>query len=549
MSKALRTAAIPILALTLGGCTWMGAHPGPAYPENSATQALAVPPDMMAPKTASTYAVPSAKGLGPAQTTPSQLSPPSAAPAQAQLQSVAPQPGVLPSAAGMQLVNQGGFHWLSIQASPGAVWPHVLAYFKAQGFKAVEADAKTGVIRTDWKGTQAGLPKGLTSRLFKGLYDSGKRERFVVRLVSHQDGASSLLYLSYQGAIEENIGSGAMHWQWAKPDPGKEATALQSLMNYLAAHLPASQLSPAPIARSGTQSGPAQVSVPTTDTATGRTEPSDYRIMNVNQQPVMRSALPFATAWPQIGIALGRADFIVHKADAAKGLYHVTYHGQNQGSALGNMLGSDAVMSMGTKFVIAVQHHAGGVQVEVDNPMMLPVESGGAQGILEMIRAGMVGPHRREVAAAALTAKQQMEVVQTTGDLQKAEAQAGGQRAKYSLVEESGEPILKTDGAFAVVWPQVGLALLHSDFVIEAQDRAKGTYQVLYNGKSQSGGGSFASNLFDGGPVLIKGVRFQIYVQQVNKHDIWVHAQNPMGLPMPAHGARAVLQSIEPKLG
>ncbi|WP_065089298.1 outer membrane protein assembly factor BamC [Acidihalobacter prosperus] len=560
MSKVLHTASIPLLALSLGGCSWLGAHPGPSYPENQATRDLAVPPDLSAPKTSSTYSVPSGQGLGPEQSTaaPTAAAPATSPTASAPSVAAVPQAGVLPATPGIRLVSQGGHQWLSVQAAPGVVWPHVVAYFKAQGFKLEEADAKTGVIRTDWKGDRAGLPKGLTARLFNSLYDSGKRERFVARLVSHQDGAGTLVYLSYQGAIEENIGSGAMHWQWAKPDPGKEATALQALKNYLAAHIPAGQLSaarPDEVAPESTVAPimPAVTAAPMAKTAgattVSHTQPFDYRIMNVNQQPVMRSALPYATAWPQIGTALGRADFKITQADEAKGLYHVTYQGQDHGSALGNLLGADAVMSMGNKFIIAVRHHDKGVQVEVDNPMMLPVETDGAQGILELIRGGMVGPHRRAAAAEAVSAKQRAETAEAQQALQQAEASAGGKRATYRLASESGEPVLETHAPYGLVWPQVGLALLHSDFVIESKDSAKGTYEVVYNGKSQGGGGNFVSNLFDGGPVLIKGVRFRIYVQQVDKHDIWVHAQNPMGLPMPAHGARGVLKAIEPKLG
>ncbi|WP_197513039.1 outer membrane protein assembly factor BamC [Acidihalobacter aeolianus] len=563
MSKPLRTTVtMATLALGLGGCSWFGGHPGPAYSENAATQALAVPPNLMAPKTSSTYAVPSAQGLGPAPGAAAATTQPAPSVAKPGVASVPPpQAGVVPTAVGIHLVNQGDNHWLTVQAVPDAVWPYLVAYCKSVGFKLTETDAKTGVIRTDWRDGKYGVPKGLTGRLFSGLYDSGTRERLVIRLVSDHDGAASLVYLSYQGAIEEKIGSGAMHWQWAKPTPGKEATELQALMNYLASHIPHAQLSAmpapgatAPAASAGPTSvahtGAAPVSAGSTSpsVASGmHTDPADYKILDVNEQPVMRSALPFTTAWAQIGTALQRVNFVVDKADEGKGLYHVTFEGHDDNGYFGNLFGPGAVLSKGAKFIIAVKHHKGGVQVEADNPMMLPVETGGAQGILEMIRGGMIGPHRQAAAAKITAAQQQSEMQQSVTALHQAQQQTGVAKATYRIVDESQEPVLVTSAPFSVAWPEVAVALLHSNYLIDAHDRAKGTYQVTYVGKSQKGSGGFMSNMFDGGPVLFHGVHFRIYVQQVDKQ-VWVHAQNPMGLPMPAHGARSVLESFQPAL-
>lgn len=560
MSKPLRTTVtLASLALGLGGCSWIGGHPGPAYSEDAATRTLAMPPDLTAPQTSSTYAVPSGQGLGPAPGAPTpttQAEPAAASPSNAA--ALMPQAGVTPTAVGIRLINQGDSHWLAIQAAPATVWPYLTAYFKSVGFKLVETDAKTGVIRTDWRDGKYGVPKGLTGRLFSNLYDSGTRERLVARLVSDRDGAASLVYLSYQGAVEEKIGSGAMHWQWAKPAPGKEATELQALMNYLASHIPHAQLSAAPVPTASAPAAPSAAQAPAAVAAAPaangmaaaagmHTDPADYKVLDVNEQPVMRSALPFATAWTQIGVALQRVNFVVDKADEAKGLYHVTFEGHDDNGYFGNLFGAGGVLSRGAKFIIAVKHHKGGVQIEADNPMMLPVETGGARGILEMIRGGMVGPHRQAVAAKATAAQQQSEMQQSVTALHQARQQTGAAKTSYRIVDESQEPVLVTSAPFAVVWPEVAVALLHSNYLIDSHDRAKGAYQVTYVGKSQSGSGGFMSNMFDGGPVLFHGVRFRIYVQQVGKQ-VWVHAQNPMGLPMPAHGARSVLESFQPAL-
>lgn len=593
--KTLSVAGVPVLALSLGGCSWLGIGSGPNYQNSQSPKALAMPPNLTAPKTTSTYAIPSGKGLGPAEHhqtsqppsasgTSSQPTPNTSSSGQNQpligtngkrknTTAVQPQSGVVPVAKDIHLVSKGTTSWLNIHAAPGSVWPHVVHYFKAKGFKLAKADAKTGVIRTKWQGSQAGIPKGLTSHLFKSLYDSGKRERYVVRVVSHNNGKATLLYMTYEGAVEKNIGSGAMHWQWAKPDPGKTASELQALMNYLAAHLPAKSHPVAEVSSASTgqgsqstikpgsvKTGSASQSSPSKTSAgagNAHTNPANYKIVVANQESVMRSSLPFATAWPQIGVALHRASFTINKADKSKGLYYVKYNGPSKNNIVRDLLSANQLISMGSSFVIRVRQHKSGVQIEVDNPMMLPVQSDGAGDVLKMIRAGMVGPHQRAATNSKLEKQRQQEARQAASELKQAETQAskGKKYSKitYHLTDESHQPVIKAQGGpYSIVWSQVGLALLHSHYVIQSSNQAKSIYQVVYTGKNQGAvSGNFLSNFTSGGggPVLIHGVRFRIYVQRVGKQDVWIKVQTPMGLPVAAHGARQVLKSIQPNLG
>lgn len=593
--KALSVASLPVAALSLGGCSWLGIGSGPGYQNSQSPKELSMPPNLTAPKTTSTYSVPSGKGLGPSSqqkqeagsssASETSAQPASTPPPSGQHQSASsttanqdnsaasnPQPGVVPVAKGIHLVSKGTTSWLNIHATPGVVWPHVIQYFKTLDFKLAKADAKTGVIRTDWQSSKAGIPKGLTSHLFKTLYDSGKRERYVVRLVSHDNGKATLLYMNYEGAVEKNIGSGAMHWQWANPDPGKQASELQALMNYLVAHLPAKSFSAGEVSsanagqvsQSATEPGSTKTGIVSKSGASGsegsaggvHTNPADYKVVVANQQPVMRSSLPFSTAWPQIGAALHRASFTINKAEKSKGLYFVKYQGPSKNNTVRDLLSAQQLTSMGSSYVIRVRHHHSGVQVEVDNPMMLPVQSGGADNILKMIHAGMTGPHRQAETNAKLEKQRQQETSQASRELKQAEAQAragnaASSKITYQLADESHQPVIKAQGGpYGVVWSQVGLALLHNHYVIQSRNKAKHIYQVVYTGKNQgAASGNFLSNYVSGGPVLIHGVRFRIYVQQVGKQDFWIQVQTPMGLPLAAHGARQVLKSIKPNLG
>jgi len=93
------------------------------------------------------------------------------------------------------------------------------------------------------------------------------------------------------------------------------------------------------------------------------------------------------------------------------------------------------------------------------------------------------------------------------------------------------------------------LALLHNHYVVQSRNKAKRFYQVVYTGKNQgAASGNFVSNYMNGGPVLIHGARFRIYVKRAGKQDFWIQVQTPMGLPLAAHGARQVLKSIQPTL-
>ncbi|MEJ2630366.1 MAG: outer membrane protein assembly factor BamC [Acidihalobacter sp.] len=361
MLDAFRRAALVGAVLGLGGCSLWGGSGG--YRMDATAQELQVPPQLTPPKAESTYAIPPAGSLGPEAATAQ-----SAAEASAGgVASAATQAGVVPVVPNMQLQQAGAFRWLLVDAKPGQVWPEVLAFFKSRGFKLARSDAATGVIRTDWKINDNGLPKGFLASIINNIYASGARDRYVVRLVRGPNGTTDV-YLSHQGAIKAKDSQGDMVWQWVPPNPAKEASMLQDLMVYM-----------------GAPEGKAK------KLANAVTTPSRsvYALSQQDGTTVLKVALPFDQAWPQIGLGLDRVDLVVDEQDRAKGVYDVSYVGESRSNALQRLFGGGSVLNHGTKFRVEVVRESGAVTVRVLDAKGHPLSPKGTREVLNLLLSGL----------------------------------------------------------------------------------------------------------------------------------------------------------------
>lgn len=357
MLDALRRAALFGAVLGLGGCSlWSGSG---AYQMDATAQALQVPPELTAPKAESTYAIPPAQGLGPKGETAQNMA----------AGAGGGQAGVLPTPPNMQLRQAGAFRWLQIDASPDVVWPQLTAFFKTRGFTLVEADPHTGVLRTDWKLNDAGLPKGVLGMLFSNLASSGAQERYTVRLVRGAASDTAELYLSERGAEKAKDSQGDLVWQWLPPNPGKEASMLQALMIYMGA----------PQAEAKSLAN--QVSTPGA---------SLYVLTQVGGTTVLKAGQSFELAWPQIGLGLDRADLVVEQEDRAAGLYTVKYVGESQSNALQSLFGGGSVLNQGTEFQIKVVADGdAAATVYALDASGKPLPGQGAQEVLSKLLSGL----------------------------------------------------------------------------------------------------------------------------------------------------------------
>lgn len=361
MLDAFRRTALLGAVLGLGGCSLWGGSGG--YQMDASAQQLQVPPQLTPPKAESTYAIPPAGSLGPQAATAQSA----AAASAGGIGSAATQTGVVPVVPNMHLQRAGAFRWLSVDAKPGQVWPQAVAFLKKRGFTLAQSDASTGVIRTDWKIESNGLPKGFLASFIKNLFDSGARDRYIVRLVRGANDTTDV-YLSYQGAIKAKDSQGDMVWQWQPPNPSKEASMLQALMVYMGApQAEAKQLAGA-VASPGA---------------------SVYALNQQSGTTVLKAALPFDQAWPQIGLGLDRVDLVVDQQDRAKGVYDVSYVGESRSNALQRLFGGGSVLNHGTKFQIKVVREGNTVTVHALDAKGKPLSPNGADEVLKLLLSGL----------------------------------------------------------------------------------------------------------------------------------------------------------------
>lgn len=340
--------------MSLSGCSLFGGAGN--YQQSTSAQALQMPPQLSPPKTESTYAIPPTSGLGAPS---SQMTS-----ATGTLSTQAGQAGVLPKVAGMKLEQAGPFHWLRVDAPPGVVWPKIKAYFQAHGYSFVEANPRSGVLITNWKESAHGLPKGFLGMLIKNIVASGERERYVVRLVAAQDGKATDVFLSEQGAIKAKDSQGDLVWQWQPPNPAKEATTLQALMVYM-----------------GMPKQEAKAMLAASRAPVGQL----YTLAEEGGTPVLKTAQPFAIAWPQVGLGLDRANLVVEKQDRAEGIYAVKYVGESQSSPLQRLFGGGSVLNHGARFEIKVVPQGSAVLIYALNAKGKPLSAKGAREVLKQL--------------------------------------------------------------------------------------------------------------------------------------------------------------------
>lgn len=227
---------------------------------------------------------------------------------------VATQGDVLPKVEKVAVRRDGDDRWLEVEAPPQAVWPQVVAFWRQQGILLVQQDPATGVMTTDWIENRANIKQDFIrtalSKVVDGLYSSGTRDQYRVRLEPGiQDGTTDL-YLTHRGMEEKLVtdAGGNVHntfWEPRPSDPGLEAEMLRRLMNYLG------------IADRKAQRQLAEREQPEPSRSQLTTGRGGSASLVINED--------FPRAWRLTGTALDRVGFAVEDWDRAQGVYFVRY--------------------------------------------------------------------------------------------------------------------------------------------------------------------------------------------------------------------------------
>lgn len=220
---------------------------------------------------------------------------------------------VLPQIRDVDVRRDGDVRWLVIDGSVDDVWQKVVDFWQENGILMAEQNPTVGVMRTSWLENRAEISRDLITstirKAFDGLYETGKRDQYRVRLERAKDGRTEL-YLTHYGMEEQVIaasGGGVENTVWVprERDPGLEAEMLRKLMVYM-----------------GSADERARVRL----AARGNTEAPRSQLINTRDGTELQVVEAFDRAWRLVGLALDRVGFAVEDRDRNKGIYYVRYN-------------------------------------------------------------------------------------------------------------------------------------------------------------------------------------------------------------------------------
>jgi outer membrane protein assembly factor BamC len=300
-----RIALSVALALTLAGCsTSNGVGDGPRYQASRQMDTLEVPPDLIGPEMERAYRIPDAPGERiSARDLEEEMS---SAPRRA----TGASPVILPGSPDVQLQRDGQTRWLSVAASPEALWPRLREFWRTQNLILERDEPTIGVMETQWAENRAGIPLGtvrsILARTIGTLYDAGTRDQYRLRVERRDDGGTDV-FITHRGAVEEVDSEGTpTRWVIRDSDPSLEAEMLNRLLVFLT---------------TGEVSGTAV----TAEEADDFEQTGQVDLVERDGQPTLVIRGEPDALWRRLGLALDRTGFLVDEQDRSTGSFLVTY--------------------------------------------------------------------------------------------------------------------------------------------------------------------------------------------------------------------------------
>jgi len=289
------------LLLTLGGCSVLESDKID-YRSSGRGVSLEVPPDLTQLPGQSRYVVP---GGGVTAT--------GYAAGQAAAQTASANSGVAPNQiADVHFERQGEDRWLRVDRPADKLWGQVRDFWLDNGFLLAVDQPATGILETDWAEDRAKIPqdfiRSAIGKVFDGLYSSGMRDKFRVRVERNAAGGTDI-FITHQG-MEEVYTSNQKDstiWQPRARDRDLETQFLRRLMVKLGVSEEQSKAQVAQAAQA------AQV------------QPQATRVTQADGQQVIELAQEFDRAWRSVGLTLDRTGFSVEDRNRAAGVYFVRY--------------------------------------------------------------------------------------------------------------------------------------------------------------------------------------------------------------------------------
>ena len=215
--------------------------------------------------------------------------------------------------AGMRVERAGDTRWLVVPTPPEQLWPQLRQFWLDAGFTLEIDNAQIGVIETGWAENRAKLPQDFfrrsIGRVLEGLYDTGERDRFRMRV--ERTGSGSEVFIVHRGLVEVATDStlkDEFRWKARPTDPQLEAEFLTRLMVHLGRDEQQAR------ADAGASGGTAAA-------ATG----ARARLLSGQPTATLELDAGFDLAWRRVGLALDRSGFTVEDRDRSAGVYFVRY--------------------------------------------------------------------------------------------------------------------------------------------------------------------------------------------------------------------------------
>ena len=213
---------------------------------------------------------------------------------------------VLPVIKGVSLERNATQRWLLVHDQAENVWPVVKDFLRETGLSINSENQAAGIIETNWVENRASIPqdgvRNIIGKVFDGLYSSGQRDQYSIRLERAKDGVSTEVYITHRGKEEVlDADRNTSKWQSRPKDPELEAEMLQRLM-----------------VKFGGTPVQAATAVSEGDAAPAGTA-SLLEIFDGSQVIIINDA--FDKSWRRVGLAIERAGLIVDDKDRTKGIY------------------------------------------------------------------------------------------------------------------------------------------------------------------------------------------------------------------------------------
>lgn len=211
---------------------------------------------------------------------------------------------VLPQSTTARIERSNGARWLVVNMPADQVFPIVVDFWKQLGFTLAIESPQLGVVETDWAENRAKVPQDglrkLLGGVIEGLYDSGERDKYRVRMERTASGTE--IYLSHRGSKEYNAST-------------TKEVEIKTIQRNGSIELESEFLRRL-LLRFGADEALAKAAVSNNVVATDRARVKGH-VLEIDDA--------FETAWRRVGIALDRAGFTVEDRSFSEAVYYVRY--------------------------------------------------------------------------------------------------------------------------------------------------------------------------------------------------------------------------------